>query len=80
MPTTTPNVHPFWSPAEVEAAIAPALAQPNAGRVLCYPWSHPMTSALTFKKLRESAGIPAVGLAALLLHAVTSSAILRTRS
>lgn len=37
MPTTTPNVYPFWSPAEIEAAIAPALHQLNAGRVLCYP-------------------------------------------
>lgn len=35
--TASPNVYPFWSPQEIEAAIAPAVAQLDAGRVLCYP-------------------------------------------
>ncbi|HUF25896.1 MAG TPA: L-threonylcarbamoyladenylate synthase [Gemmatimonadaceae bacterium] len=35
--TLVPNVHPFWSPAEIEAAIGPAIAHLGAGRVLCYP-------------------------------------------
>ncbi len=35
--TVVPNVYPFWSPEEIEAAIQPALAQLEAGRVLCYP-------------------------------------------
>lgn len=32
-----PNVHPFWSAEEIEAALRPAIAQLDAGGVLCYP-------------------------------------------
>lgn len=35
--TVVPDVYPFWSPEEIESAIRPAIAQLEAGRVLCYP-------------------------------------------
>ena len=37
MISTSPGVIPFWSPEEVEAAIRPAIAQLDEGRVLAYP-------------------------------------------
>ena len=35
--TVVPNTWPFWSRAEIEAAIRPAIAHLEAGGVLCYP-------------------------------------------
>ena len=37
MPSTQLSAIPFWSPEEVRAAIAPAVAQLQAGAVLAYP-------------------------------------------